>query len=322
MQAVRWGVLGCAHIAGSAVAPAIAASANGRLQAVASRDRAKAAAFAAKHGAATAYGSYEELLADPAVEAVYLPLPNVLHAAWAVRAAAAGKAVLVEKPFALSATEAETVLTACVRHGVPVGEACSYRFHPLLHRVTALVHGGAVGRVELIRSTFTVTAPAGFRWQAGGGVLADLGCYGVGLARCLARAEPVSCTARARYQDGVDVTMAGQLAFPGGVLAMFMVSQAAHFDCSYEAIGSAGRLRVDRGGTAAWPGEAFRIHLWDAAGERDETIPPCNTYLAMVEAFASALRGGPPYPITPAESLANQRVVDALAADAAAHPFA
>jgi len=322
MHVVRWGVLGCAHIADSAVLPAIRASGNGRLQAVASRDQAKAADFAGKHGAETAHGSYEALLTDPQIDAVYIPLPNALHAEWAMRAAAAGKAVLVEKPFAGNADEVQRVFAACARHGVVAGEALSYRFHPLHHRVAELIRRGAIGRLELLRSTFTVSIPpTGFRWEAGGGVLADLGCYSAGISRWLTGAEPVAIVARARYEQGVEATMSGLLGFPGGAQAIFMVSQAAQFDCSYEAIGATGRLRVDRGGTAAWPGEAFRIHLWDAAGERDETIPACNTYIAMVEAFASALRGGPPYPVNAAESLANQRVVDALAADAAAHRF-
>jgi predicted dehydrogenase len=321
MDRIRWGVLGCANIADTKVIPAIRASVNGIVQAVASRDPAKARACAARHGIATAHGSYAALLADPQVDAVYLPLPTAQHAAWAERCAAAGKPVLVEKPFATSAAEAERCLAACRTSGVTAGEAYYYRFHPLHQRMAELVRTSAIGRLELLRANFTVSIPSGdFRWkpEAGGGALADIGCYCTGICRWLAGAEPVEVCARARFVDGVDATLAGILSFPGGVQATFGVSLGAQFDCSYEAFGSAGRIRVDRGGMCAWPGEAFRIQIQDAAGERFETLPDTDAYRLMVESFAASLRGGPAFPVGPEETIANLRVLDALLADARA----
>jgi predicted dehydrogenase len=322
MTRIRWGVLGCARIADQSVIPAIKASGNGMLQAVASRDAARAQACAAKHGAVTAHASYEALLADPQVDAVYLPLPTALHAPWALKAIAARKPVLVEKPFATSAAEAQQVLDAGRAAGVPVGEAYMYHFHPVTRRVVELVRQGAIGKPELVRATFGVEIkPGDFRWQAdaGGGALADLGCYCAGIARLLIGEEPASVASRARFQDGVDATLTGLLSFPSGAQAFFGCSMATAFDCSYEVFGPAGRIRVDRGGMVTWPGEAFTIQVWDAAGQRTETIPAANHYQLMVEAFAAGLRGGPAYPITAAETLGNLRTLDALLADARAH---
>jgi len=320
VKPVRWGVLGAARIA-EAVVPAIASTPGSTVAAIASRDPARAQAFAAKHGIARAYAGYADLLADPDIDAVYVPLPAAEHATWALACAAAGKAALIEKPFATNAAEAATVVAAFADRGALVGEALMYRFHPLTRRVRQLVVDGAVGRVATVRASFSVAIPPGdIRWRsAGGGALLDLGCYCVSVLRLMAGGEPTTATARATWAEpGVDAAFAGALGFPGGALGHFACGMRAHFDCSYEIVGDAGRLRVDRGAMVAWPGEAFAIGRWSAQGETRETVPAADHYQLMVASFADAVRGRAPYAVPPDETLANLRVMDALRADAVA----
>lgn len=320
MSLVRWGILGTARIA-AAIVPAIAATSDSQVVAIASRDLARAQAFATKHGIARAYGSYDELLADPTIDAVYVPLPTADHAPWALRCAAAGKAALIEKPFATTAAEAEAVVAAFAAHGLVVGEAIMYGFHPLTRRVRELVVDGAIGRIATMRATFSVQiAPGDVRWRsAGGGALLDLGCYCTSLMRLMSGAEPVATTGRATWAEpGVDAAFAGTLGFASGALGTFACDMRAHFDCSYDLIGDAGRLRVDRGGMVAWPGEDFTIARWGAGGDTREAIAATNHYQLMVASFADAVRGCAAYAVTTDETVANARVLDTLRADALA----
>lgn len=327
METIRWGVLGCARIADTKVIPAIRASANGVLQAVASRDGARAADFARRHGAVRAHASYEALLADPEVDAIYLPLPTAEHAAWALRCIAAGKPVLVEKPFAGTPAEAEAVFAASRSAGVAVGEALMYRFNPLALRMRELVRQGAIGRPRVAQAWFATDPPeTDFRWKPGpgSGVMADIGGYCTGIMRFLLDAEPEIAAATAEFHHGVDATVAGALRFPGGVLGSFTCTMRAQFCIGYEVQGEHGRLRVDEGGMVAWPGRSFDIERWgpDFALSR-ESVPDSDHYRLMLESFAASLRGGPAYPISPAETLANLRLNEAiLAAARAAAPCA
>ncbi len=321
MRPVRWAILGAARIADSAVAPAIAATPDSVVLAIASRDADRARAFATKHGIARAYDSYADLLADPDIDAVYVPLPTAEHAPWAHACAAAGKAALIEKPFATTAAEAEAVVAAFAQRDLVVGEALMYRFHPLTRRGHELIVDGAVGRVATMRASFSVAIPAGdIRWRsAGGGALLDLGCYCVSVLRLMAGDEPDLTSARATWAEpGVDAAFAGVLGFPCGALGHFACDLRAHFDCSYEIVGDTGRLRVDRGAMVAWPGEAFAIERWSAQGDTRETVAAADHYQLMVASFADAVRGDATYAVPPGESVANLRVMDALRADAVA----
>jgi xylose dehydrogenase (NAD/NADP) len=315
---LRWGILGTARIADGGVIPAIRASRNAQVQAIASRDLARAKVVAAKHEIAQAYGSYQELLDDPAIEAVYIPLPTPLHAPWALRALEHGKAVLVEKPFALDAEEAARVVTAAAQRHLVVGEAFMYRFHPMTRRMIELVRSGAVGRPRLVRSSFTVDIKerSDIRWQAdtGGGALRDLGCYCVGISRALLDEEPTAVAALAEWTPEVDASFAGSMRFPSGALASFVCSLQATFECSYEVIGSEGRLRVDQGGMVAWPGGAFTIACQRGDERHEESIVPVNHYQLMVESFADSVLTGTPYGIPVEDTLANLRVMDRLLA--------
>jgi xylose dehydrogenase (NAD/NADP) len=313
---VRWGVMSTANIGRVAVNPAIQASANGELIAVASRDGARARAFATDHGIPKGLGSYEALLDDDEIDAVYIPLPNSMHREWTMRAAEAGKHVLCEKPLALSAAECQEMAAAAEENGVKLMEAFMYRFHPRTRRVVSMVRDGVVGELGAIRSAFT------FRLRSrdnirldpdlGGGALMDVGCYCVNVSRTLAGEEPVEVQASARWSDrGVDEALTGILRFPGGAVA--------HFDCAldlerseaYEVAGSEGQLRVP---AAFLPGTAD-VDIVESRGREGEvahTVPGDDEYRLMVEHFADCvLHGGNPR-YAAQEAAANMRVIDAL----------
>jgi len=319
---LNWGILGTGRIAAS-VLGAIRATSNGAVHAVASRDPDRAKAFATQHAVPVTHASYQDLVRDPAIDIVYIPLPVSEHAPWALRAIHAGKAVLVEKPFAMSADEAQSVLSAAASAKVVVGEAMMYRFHPLTQRARSLVLGGAVGAPRVVRSTFCVDIAdrADIRWnpKTGGGAMRDLGCYCIDVSRHLLGSEPEVAQGVSVEALGVDASFAASLRFPAAV-ASFAISLDSTFECSYEVIGATGRIRVDHGGMVAWPGGEFAITVWDKQGRREEAIPPANHYQLMAEAFAAQVRDGVPYPVSAADTLANHRWMDTLLASRAAAP--
>ena len=313
---VRWGVLSTANIGRAAVNPAIQASSNGTLVAAASRDAARAGAFAAEHGIPSAFGSYEALLERDDIDAVYIPLPNSLHREWTIRAAQAGKHVLCEKPLAMDAAECEEMAAAADDAGVTLMEAFMYRFHPRTERVLEMLRDGRVGRVGAVRSAFTfrLRDQTNIRLDPdlGGGALMDVGCYCVNVSRTLVGEEPVEVQAAAHWTErGVDESMAGILRFPGGA--------TAHFDCAltlerseaYEVAGTDGQLRVP---AAFLPGtdDAEIIETRGREGESIHTIAGVDEYRLMVEHFADCVLHDrePRYGV--ADAVANMRVITAL----------
>ncbi len=313
---VRWGVLSTANIGRAAVNPAIQASANGRLVAVASRDAERARAFARDAGIPRHHGSYEALLDDDEVDAVYIPLPNALHREWVVRAARRGKHVLCEKPLALDARECREMGAAAEEAGVLLMEAFMYRFHPRTQRLLSRVRGGDLGAVRSIRSTFTfrLTRPDNIRLDPdlGGGALMDVGCYCVNASRTVAGAEPVEAQAFANWTDrGVDGELTGTLRFESGLVA--------HFDCALtlerrevlEVAGTDATLLVP---SAFLPGAAdVPLHeLHGRGGESVETVPGADEYRLMVEHFADAVLRGTPLLYGPDEAERNMRSIEAL----------
>src|SRR2546429_899279 len=234
-ERLRWGVLGAANIALRAVIPALQASSNGEVVALASRDPEKGRAASARLGIPRVHHGYEALLANPEVDAIYNPLPNSLHAEWTIRAAEAGKAVLCEKPLARDGDEAQRMLDACTHLGVPLMEACMYRFHPQNARVRDLVKAGAVGEVGQVRAGFGFRMhplnPTNVRLQRdlAGGALMDVGRYAVNAARIIFGDEPVRATAWHDYDErfGLDLALAGVLEFPE--------QRFATVDCSFKA---------------------------------------------------------------------------------------
>ncbi|HKJ00920.1 MAG TPA: Gfo/Idh/MocA family oxidoreductase [Longimicrobiales bacterium] len=313
---LRWGVLGTANIGRAAVNPAIQASRNGALLAVASRDEERAGAFARAAGIPRSYGSYESLLDDPDIDAVYVPLPNSLHREWVLRAAAAGKHILCEKPLGLTEEECREMADAAAGVGVTLMEAFMYRFHPRMARVVEMAQTGAVGAVGAIRSVFTfrLRSQDNIRLspELGGGALMDVGCYCVNVSRTVAGAEPVAVQARANWApSGVDAELAGTLHFADGLLA--------HFDCALtlerrevcEVAGSEGVLSVP---SAFLPGtdDVVIEELRGRAPEVRHLVPGVDEYRLMVEHFADAVLLGTSVRYDAYEAALNMRVIEGL----------
>jgi len=313
---LRWGVLSTSNIGRVAVNPAIQASSNGELLAVASRTESAAREFAEKAGIPQHFGSYEALLEDERIDAVYNPLPNSLHKEWTIRAAEKGKHVLCEKPLALNAAECREMEAAAAANGVKLLEAFMYRFHPRTKRVLEMVRAGAVGNLRQIRSTFTflLTRPDNIRWdpELGGGALMDVGCYCVNVSRTLAGREPVEVRAMANFRTpGVDEQLAGTLRFEDGLLA--------HFDCAltmerteaYQVHGTEGQLRVQK---AFLPGKGDAlIEQFDVENELTSiTVAGADEYQLMVEHFADCVLNDLPLRYTGEEAALNMKVIEAL----------
>jgi len=313
---LRWGVLSTARIGRRAVNPAIQASANGELVAVASREEERARIFAQEGGIPQAFGSYEALLEDAAVDAIYNPLPNSLHREWTIRAAEQGKHILCEKPLALDSAECREMQAAAAANGVKLMEAFMYRFHPRTERVLGMVRDGAIGELKQIRSSFTfeLDRPDDIRWdpELGGGALMDVGCYCVNLSRTFAGTEPVEVRAMANFHDsGVDRQMAGSLRFENGLLA--------HFDCAlnmegtqvYHIFGTEGHVRVLE---AFVPGaEATSVEMFDIEDNLTRVpTPGDDQYRLMVEHFAHCVLNDRPVRWGPDDAELNMRVIQAL----------
>ncbi len=321
---LRWGVLGCASIAVRKVIPAMQRSSRCTVTAIASRDPERARQTAAALGIPSAYGSYDELLADDDVEAVYIPLPNHLHAEWTHRAAAAGKHVLCEKPLAMTAAEAQEMVDACARAGVVLMEAFMYRVHPLWRRVRALVDDGAIGELLAIQAFFSYrnVDPANIRNIAayGGGALMDIGCYPINVARWLFDGEPTEVAASVRRDPtfGTDVLTSAVLDF-GGRHATFTCSTQIEDDQRVHLVGSAGRLLVEIPFNIP-PDRPTRIVL--AAGGDPPVAPhleiievaTADPYGVQGDAFSAAVRDGSPVPIPPADAVANMAVIERILA--------
>ncbi|MFV9505169.1 MAG: Gfo/Idh/MocA family protein [Oscillochloridaceae bacterium umkhey_bin13] len=319
---LRWGVLSTANIGRRAVLPAIQRSTSSSLHAVASRDLTTAQRFAIELGIPQVYGSYAELLADPTIEAVYIPLPNSLHHSWAIRAAEAGKHMLCEKPLALSAEACLEMADAARRHGVVLMEAFMYRFHPQMLRVAELLQAGVIGTPQLIRASFSfrISNPTNIRLQPalGGGALLDVGCYCVNVSRTLFAAEPVEVQAYARWSDqGVDTQLVGSLRFADGRVAQIDCALDLDRREQYEVVGPEGRIVVP---IAFVPGqEATTIHVQRGRVDQPEMIVGADQYQLMVEHFVACVRGTTSLRYPPEEAAANLRVITALLRSAREH---
>jgi xylose dehydrogenase (NAD/NADP) len=290
--ALRWGLLSTARI-NDAFLRGLAGSTAGEVVAVASRDRLRARAYAEAHGIAAAHGDYEALLGDPAVDAVYISLPNGLHLDWTERALRAGKHVLCEKPLGRDPDAVSAAFELAEREGLQLREAFMYRHHPQTERLAELVAEGAIGRLRTIRSAFTflLTDPGDVRLsgELEGGALLDLGCYCVSASRLLA-GEPGSATGvRVLGGRGVDVSFAGVMRFPEDVLAAFDASFAAADRSWLEVAGEAGALRV----ADPWHARSPGIVLRDGRGEHRIEVAPADAYRLEAEDLAALVDGGP-----------------------------
>lgn len=248
-SAVGWAVLGTANIARAAFVPALRRAGGGSVVAIGTRDPERGRAFAHSVAPAARVGGYAEVLEDPGVRAVYVPLPNNLHRTWAVAALDAGKAVLCEKPLGLSAAEVEAILAAARRTGGLLWEAFVFPFHPQTQRLRALLDEGAIGEpTEIVAGFhFRVRSPENIRWSraSGGGALNDVGCYPIHLARHLFGADPVAAEAVDRRAGReVDADTQGLLCFPGGRRLLFTCGLERAYDAEARILGREGTIRV------------------------------------------------------------------------------
>ncbi len=326
---LSWGIITTGQIARKFAAD-LPQSRTGRLVAVAARQLADAQKFAAEFGAANAHGSYEALLADPAVEAVYIGTPHPWHAEWAIKAAQAGKHILCEKPLTLSLADSERVIAAARQHDVLLVEAFMYRFHPQTRKVAALVRDGAIGELRLIRASFNVLCPFDpesrmFKKSLGGGGILDLGCYPLSYSRHVAGAalgrdvvEPVKFhgTGRLHPQAGTDDFATALAEFPGGVIGELSCGTTVLNDNSVQVHGSEGWIDVPNPFTPGLLGRPERITLHRRSGALEEiaiTSPGMGLYAYEADAVAEALaRGAREVPLaTWADTLGNARLADA-----------
>ena len=324
-----WGIITTGWIARK-FATDLAQSRTGRLVAVGARQLADAQKFAADFGGATAHGSYEALLADPAVEAVYLGTPHPWHAEWAIRSAAAGKHVLCEKPLTMRLAETERVIAAAKQHSVLLMEAFMYRFHPQTKKVAMLVRDGAIGELRLIRASFNVLCPFNpehrmFKKSLGGGAILDLGCYPLSYARHLAGAvhgrdfaDPVKFhgSGRIHPQAGTDDFATAIAEFPGGIIGELSCGSTMLHDNAVQLHGTAGWIDVPNPFTPGLLGQPEKIILHRRTGAAEEitiTSPGVGLYAYEADAVAETLaRGGREVPLASwADTLGNARLVDA-----------
>jgi predicted dehydrogenase len=319
---VRWGILGVARIATAKVIPAMQRACHCEVVAVASRDGARAAASAASLGIPRSHSSYEALLADPDVDAVYIPLPNHLHVPWTTRAAEAGKHVLCEKPIALNAVEARTLLNVRARTGVRIQEAFMIRTHPQWRRARQMVVEGALGDVRAVSGFFSYDNedPVNVRNIArfGGGGLLDIGCYLVNTARYIFGAEPrrVAGTLEIDPRFGVDRLASMVLDF-GGRHAIGTCSTQLQYSQWIQIVGTSGRLEIKIPFNAPFD-RPCRIALdtpGDPSGDTVETIvfDTCNQFTIQAEEFSRAILDDTPQPAPLEDAVANMECLDAIA---------
>lgn len=326
MTRLRVGVLSTAKIATQKVIPGMRRAERVEVAAIASRDAAAAEAAAERLAIPRAHGSYEALLADPDVDAVYIPLPNHLHAEWTIRAAEAGKHVLCEKPIAISSADAERMAAAARDAGVVLMEAFMYRLHPSWVAVRDIVRSGRIGRLVAIQSWFSYfnDDPSNIRniRSYGGGALYDIGCYNVNLSRLLFDAEPSAVSARIVRdpESGVDIVTSAILGFGDGV-STFTCSTRAESDQRVHVYGTEGRITVRIPFNI--PPE-LPTHVDVTAGGEPPvapatetlTFPPADPYGVEADVFATTVLDGAPLPFTPEDAVANLRVLERIFAAA------
>jgi predicted dehydrogenase len=321
LRKVKWGVLGVAKIAVEKVIPAMTRGEVSEIAAIASRDSVKARAAADRLGIARAYGSYEALLADPEIEAVYNPLPNELHVPWSIRALDAGKHVLCEKPIALSADEARPLIEARARSGKLVAEAFMVRLHPQWRRAREIAVGGSIGAPRAIQTFFSyrLLDPLNVRNRPpGGGGLYDIGCYAVVTARYIFGAEPARVVATLDRDPNfqTDRLVSAIVEFPGGRHLTFSAATQLSGHQRVTIVGEEGRIEIAIPFNAP-PDRPTKIVVdtgadLDGRGAHLEEFAVCDQYTLQGDAFSRAVLGQASleYPIE--DAIANMRVIDAL----------
>lgn len=318
---VRWGVLGVAAIAARKVIPGMQKCERAEVTAIASRELSRAREAAGKLGISKAYGSYEELLADPGIDAIYNPLPNHLHVPWTARAAEAGKHVLCEKPIALSAKEAATLIPVRNRTGVKMGEAFMVRTHPQWLRAREIARSGEIGEIRAIVSEFSYfnRDPRNIRniTEFGGGALMDVGCYPITMSRFFFDREPLRvCAAIERDPEmSIDRLSSALLDFAPGHAMFTCSTQLVPFQ-RMQVFGTKGRIELEIPYNIP-PDRPNRIIIDDgsqlgARSARVEEFPICDQYATQADAFSKAIQENVEVPVTLEDAVANMAVIEAV----------
>jgi predicted dehydrogenase len=323
MDTVRWGILSTANIGMSKVIPAIQRASNCEVVAIASRSADTAAEAAAALGIPASYGTYDELLASDDIDAVYIPLPNNLHAEWVSKAAAAGKDILCEKPLAMSSVEAESMVDECRAAGVRLQEAFMYRHHPSWVEVVRIVRSGQIGQLQAVQSWFSYfnDDPTNIRnrTENGGGAMMDIGCYNIHVPRLLFGEEPSNVVSAVRRDPvmGVDVLSSAVLSFPGGGQSSFTCSIRSEPYQRVHVFGTTGRIEVEIPFNIP-PDVETRIFVTrDELSETESatiSFPPLDQYTAQAEGFAAAILAGDDVPVPATDAVANMKVLEAVLA--------
>jgi predicted dehydrogenase len=320
-EKVRWGILGVAKIATDKVIPAMQRGVWSEVVAIASRDGEKARQAAGQLGIPKAYGSYEELLSDPTVEAIYNPLPNHLHLTWSVKAAMAAKHVLCEKPITMNVAECRELIDVRDRTGVKMGEAFMVRTHPQWLRARELVRAGDVGRLRSIVGLFSYYNPDPLNirniLEFGGGALLDIGCYPITTSRFLFEEEPsrvVSCLERDPGM-GTDRLASAILDFPSGQAIFNCGTQIVPYQ-RMQILGTQGRIEIEIPFNAP-PDRPCRLFVDNGAdvwgsGIRTEKFPVCDQYTIQGDEFSRAIRENTEVPVPLENALRNMAVIEAL----------
>jgi predicted dehydrogenase len=318
MKKVKWGIMGAASIAVRKVIPGMQNGAFSEITAIASRDKKKAEDAARQLGIPKAYGSYEELLQDREIEAVYNPLPNHLHVPWSIKAAEAGKHVLCEKPISSTVAEAKALLAARDRTGVKIGEAFMVKTHPQWLRTQELIRSGAIGKLQSAMCVFSYfnrdADNVRHKVEWGGGGLLDIGCYPITMSRFIFGEEPLRVAGvLERDPDfGIDRLSSAILEFPSGQLSFTCLTQGAYFQTMHF-LCSAGRVEIEIPWNA--PNDRpCRIFVGDAtrAAPKVEEFPIVDQYTIQGDEFSRAIRGERDVPVPLEDAVANMAVIEAI----------
>lgn len=325
MTKVRWGILSTANIGMTKVTPAIQQAENCEVVAIASRSKEQAQRAAKQLSIPGFYASYEALLEADEVDAVYIPLPNNLHHEWTIKAAAAGKHVLCEKPIGLSAAEGEEMAAACDEAGVKLEEAFMYRHHPTWVEAVRLLGSGAIGELQAVQSWFSYfnDDPNNIRnrVQLGGGAIMDIGCYCINLSRMLFEAEPTRVEAAVRRDPamGIDIVSSAVLEFPGGGQATFTCSTRAEDDQRVHIVGTHGRIDIEIPFNIP-PDRETRIFVTQggdppvAPATESLAFSPADAYTIQASLFAQAILDDTEVPVPIDDAIANMRVIETILA--------
>jgi predicted dehydrogenase len=320
MQAVRWGILGAANFAREHMAPAIHAAQGAELAALATSDASRAAAFQAFAPGLRVHASYEALLTDPGIDAVYVPLPNHLHVEWTLKALAAGKHVLTEKPIAMQASEIDQIIAARDRTGLLAAEAYMIVHHPQWQRAREWLAAGEIGTLRHVDAAFsynlTDMGNIRARPETGGGGVRDIGVYTFGSARFVTGAEPVALSAQLRLQNGVDVfaQVTGVMQGPTGRFTYGSMTAINIYNRQVVTFqGDRGMIRLDGGPFNANVNSMAQVELHRNGNTvLTERWPAANHYVLQVEAFSRSVRTGEPYPCTLEFVRGTQAMIDTV----------